>query len=322
MKGSIEVQRYGPEHLQEWDALVRDARNGVFLFERAYMDYHADRFTDHSLLFRRDGALVAVLPASLHGDELRSHGGLTFGGLVTTRRVGAALVLDLVEALLEHLAREGLVSLLYKAVPHIYHQAPAEEDLYALFRHGAQLVRRDVSSTIRLGARMTPSKGRKSAPAVARRAGVRVVRSDDFHAFMALEEEHLQQRYGIRPVHTGAEMSLLARRFPRSISLFTAILDDEIVAGTIVYESSQVAHAQYIAMNARGRDVSAMDLVLHELIVDVYAGKTWFDFGISTENGGRDLNSGLAANKESYGARTTVYDFYELTVPGRRVGQA
>jgi hypothetical protein len=46
----------------------------------------------------------------------------------------------------------------------------------------------------------------------------------------------------------------------------------------------------------------------------VYREKPYFDFGISTTEDGRNLNINLNRNKESYGARTTVYDFYELDV--------
>lgn len=308
----VAVERYGPASRAVWDETVRSARQGVFLFERDYMDYHADRFVDHSLLFRVDGKLVALLPASAHGDELRSHGGLTYGGLVYPARTTTSLVLEVMQALQEHMRAEGFKSLLYKPVPHIYHDVPSEEDLYALFRVGARLVRRDLSSTVRMDARVPLSKGRKSSLTVARKAGVIVQRSEDYAGFMALEEEHLLSRFGVRPVHTAEEMTLLAGQFPDRIALFTATLDGALLAGTVLYVSRHVAHAQYIAASEAGKAVSAMDAVLHRLLTQDYADKRWFDFGISTDQAGHNLNAGLAANKESYGARAVVYDFYEV----------
>lgn len=47
----FEVKRYTPEDKSIWDKYVDKARNATFLFHRDYMDYHADRFRDHSLLF-------------------------------------------------------------------------------------------------------------------------------------------------------------------------------------------------------------------------------------------------------------------------------
>ena len=52
--------------------------------------------------------------------------------------------------------------------------------------------------------------------------------------------------------------------------------------------------------------------MLDVLLNETYAGLDYFDFGISTEDGGQTLNVGLVENKESYGARAVAYDFYEL----------
>ena len=84
---TIEVVRYAPEHRAAWDALIDTARNGLFLFRRDYMDYHADRFEDISGIALVDGAVVAVLPASIDQASglATSHGGLTFGGVVVRR---------------------------------------------------------------------------------------------------------------------------------------------------------------------------------------------------------------------------------------------
>ena len=48
---------------------------------------------------------------------------------------------------MSELRASGISKLIYKAIPHIYHTVPAEEDLYALFLLNAKLFRRDVSST-------------------------------------------------------------------------------------------------------------------------------------------------------------------------------
>ena len=43
----------------------------------------------------------------------------------------------------------------------------------------------------------------------------------------------------------------------------------------------------------------------------LYADRRYFSFGISTEQAGQYLNEGLIAQKEGFGARTVVHDFYE-----------
>lgn len=275
------------------------------------MEYHADRFVDASLLCFREDELVALLPASRHHERLVSHGGLTYGGVVSSAGMKTSLMLEVFDAMAAHARGSGIRRILYKCVPHIYHTMPAEEDLYSLFRHGATLVRRDVSATADPRVSFGLGKGRKAAIKRAVREGVTVRESTDFDGFMALEALHLEARFGVAPVHSGAEMALLASRFPHNIRLFGGYAGDALLAGTIVYETPRVAHTQYIGSSEAGRAVCALDLVLHTLITDVFREKEYFDFGISTADGGRMLNAGLMANKESYGARATVCDFYE-----------
>ena len=57
---------------------------------------------------------------------------------------------------------------------------------------------------------------------------------------------------------------------------------------------------------------SALDYLYEELIYNRFAGKEFFDFGISVEEGGRYLNSGLIAYKERMGGRAIVYDTYAI----------
>lgn len=309
---SIRVVRYTPTHKGQWNAFVASAKNSHFLFNRDYMDYHADRFTDASRLFFEGDRLIAVLPANLRGDWLVTHGGLTFGGVITDERMSTQRMLTLFDALLEELRPHGITRLIYKAIPHIYHRIPAEEDLYALFRLGAKMVRRDVSSAIRPCARPPLTKGRKWAINQSQKHDLVVVRDHDFDTFMAIEEYVLRTRYGLKPVHTAAEMTLLASRFPDNIKLFAAYLNGVMHGGVIIYETTSVAHAQYISATDEGKLLNANDRVLDYLINEYYATKQWFDFGISTEQDGQYLNVGLIGNKESFGARAVTYDFYEL----------
>lgn len=310
---NLRVVRYSAEHKGSWDDFIAKSKNGVFLFQRDYMEYHADRFPDHSLMFYDErGQIVALLPATVSDDVISSHAGLTFGGLVTDGGMKVGLMLDVFDAMIETLRAQRLRQLVYKTVPHIYHRLPAEEDMYALFRHGARLLQRDVTLTIELSARLPLSKGRKWALKQAQRTGLRVSRSFDFDSFMAIAEHVLVTKYHARPVHTAAEMNLLAGRFPDNIKLFAAYQAAAMTAGVIIYEHERVAHAQYIGAGEQGHNYGALDLIMNYLINDYYASKSFFDFGVSNEPVPQYLNAGLIENKQSYGARAIVHDFYEI----------
>jgi len=307
---SAGVERYEPAARATWDALVTGARARHFLFERGYMDYHADRFEDASLIVTWDGRPVAALPASRHGDEVVSHGGLTFGGLLSGPELTVARTVAALDAVRAALRADGARRLVYKPVPHLYHLTPAEEDLYALHAAGARLDRRDAGAAVRIGDGPPYSGERSRAVRKGAAAGLALGESDRIEEYMALVAEVLGARHGVEPVHTAAEMRLLAGRFPGRIRLWTAVERDEIVAGVLIYETPAVAHAQYIATGERGRELRAGDALFDHLLSAFPPGK-WFSFGISNERDGA-LNAGLIRNKEGFGARAFAYDRYVL----------
>lgn len=310
----ITIIKYTPAHQQAWDAFVATAKNGIFMFLRGYLDYHSDRFTDHSLMFYREDELVAVLPASIHGTELRSHGGLTYGGMICSYAMKQHLMNECFEALMAYLKEQGITEMLYKTIPHIYHKYPCEEELYPLWRIGAQLCRRDVSSTIDLTCPLKMPKGRKAQISRAKREGVVVTVEETFDEFIALENEVLAAYHQVQAVHTGAELTLLHNRFPEQIKLYTARKDGKLVAGSLIFAYDDVVHTQYMASSEWGRDNGALDLTIATIMEEYKDTKRYLDFGISTEQAGQVFNSGLASQKEGFGGRTVVYDFYKFKV--------
>lgn len=305
------VSEYRPEHADAWDVFVRSARNGVFLFERDYLGYHADRFKDASLMLWRGDELRAVLPAHHVGRDVVSHGGLSFGGLVLHPGTGAQETLALSEQMIDALREQGARRLIYKPVPHIFHRQPTEDDLYALHRLGARAVRIDLSTTIDLARRPAFAKGRRHALSKARRSGIAVRSSNELGAYWALLSSVLGERHGAEPTHTLSEMTLLAQRFAQ-IRFFGAYAGDALLAGAVVYRYDGVLHTQYLAASAAGRETGALDAVIAHLIDEAGPGCRWLSFGISTTDQGRDLNAGLVAQKEMFGGRSTVLQTLEL----------
>ena len=303
----MQVIQYSPDRRDAWDAFVRCAKNRLFMFERDYMDYHAARFEDHSLLFYEEERLVALLPANRVQDVLYSHGGLTFGGFVTGRSMGQVLMLKCFAVLRQYMGELGIVRLHYKAIPHIYHTLPAEEDTYALFMNGGTIDKVEPTTTIDLCLAPRFSKGRKAQVVRARSRGILVEESHNFSGFMKLLSLVLQERHGTVPVHSIEEMRLLCARFPLNIRLFIARRGAEMLAGSIVYIYDDVVHTQYMVANLQGKKDGALDAVIAHLMHLFTPHCRYFDFGISTEQAGRLLNQGLVQQKESFGGNTVCH---------------
>jgi len=308
----FEVRRYTPDKADEWNRFVAQSKNGTFLFDRRFMDYHQDRFTDFSLMVFRDGGLYALLPANVRNDVLVSHGGLTYGGLVMSNRCSARGVQQAFVSMNDFLRSMGIRRVVYKAVPWIYHQQPAEEDLYALTSvcH-ARLVIRDISSAIIGAKRMKFAESRKAGIRKALRQRLSVSESNDFATFWQILNDNLSSKYGVRPVHSVSELELLHGRFPQNIRLYMVYDGETPLGGTLLFLTPQVLHTQYISATPDGKAVGAIDLLFDELINRRFADYPYIDFGKSTVSDSAELNEQLIFQKEGFGARAVCYDTYE-----------
>lgn len=308
----MEIRRYRREDKELWNSFVSKARNATFLFDRNYMDYHADRFDDNSFMFYHKGKLKAVLPANVAGDTLYSHQGLTYGGLLLDKKATVEDVLECFDSLNSWLRENGISKVVYKALPWIYQQYPSEEDLYALtWKCKAQLISRDISSSIVIDNKLKFAESRKSGIRKALSLNIEVGESNDVDGFWHVLEDNLGNRYNAKPVHTANEMKLLMSRFPNNIKLYVAKMNGEIVGGTLIYVTPQVVHTQYISASVEGKKHGALDLLFDYIINKVYANCRYFDFGKSTEQGGAYLNESLIFQKEGFGGRGVCYDWYQ-----------
>ena len=308
----IRIKRYSDSKKNEWDLFCNNSKMPLFMFNRDFMDYHKDRFTDHSLLFYDDDELSAIFPASAKETVLTSHGGLTYGGFILGAGAKQHTVNDCFTALLNYAKTNGFTKIIYKNIPHIYHKQGAEEDLYSLFVNGARILKIEPSTVINLKNPLKPASIRKRCVSKAIRAGVEIKESLDFDTFIIILNDVLQTHHGVKAVHTAEELALLHSYFPQNIRLFAAYYQDKMIAGTLIFEYENVVHTQYMAANDTARQIGALDLAI-SCIIDTYKEtKTWLDFGISSEDSGRILNEGLISQKEGFGGRTNTYMTWEI----------
>ena len=316
----IEIRRYTSQQKKDWNEFVAKSRQGTFLFDRNYMDYHQDRFHDHSLMIYYKEKLYALLPANeitSPAKTLISHQGLTYGGLLTCNKMTAELTCETFEAIGNYLKQEGFSKLTYKAIPWIYHKIPSEEDLYALIHVGkASLSAREISTTILLQNKLRFSEQRRRGVNKAKKNSLIIRQSsqEDVFAFWNILNNNLQQKYHTRPVHSNEELQLLMSRFPENIIGYSVLKDEEVIAGTIIFITPQVIHTQYIGASEKGKEEGALDLLFDYLINQKKWNAPYFDFGKSTEDRGNYLNTNLIHQKEGFGGRGVAYDTYEWTL--------
>lgn len=310
----IKIVKYQSNQKKEWNRFLENSKNGTFLFNRNYMEYHSDRFNDYSLLvYDNKNTLIALFPATVHNQEVRSHGGLTYGGFIVDHTMKVEKMLSIMEHIINFFRINHIEKIIYKAIPHIYHKMPSEEDLYALFRFGFKLFRRDVSSTINI--RTTEIKGQKRHGAKkAKNAGMHLIETNNSQDILDIVNTNLEAKYQTKAVHSYEEMNLLKSRFQKNVIMFNLIKNDQIIGGAILYIDNAVIHAQYVATTCDAKKERGLDFIITELIDKYKYNYEWFDFGISTENNGQYLNASLIKSKEEFNMSAICYDFYELEI--------
>lgn len=316
------IRRYDPQTDKElWDNTVSTSRNGTFLFRRAYMDYHADRFEDYSLIAEVRGHR-ALLPGCVTrvangSKELHSHRGLTYGGWVLPpHKLDGTAVLELYRAMMDMLRNEEFNAVVIKPVPYIYHSIPSQEEEYALWRCGAHLEAVNLASVIDRREfagfdymhRRYLKRVEEENPQIIR------LYADEIQPFHTMLSDCLAARHDAAPVHSLEELQLLMQRFPEQIQVYVVRnAAGQIHAGVCLYITEQVVHCQYIAGTEEGRRRRYLSWLFHKLI-ERYPNVRYFDFGTSNEAGGTVLNPTLHSFKFGHGAGSVTYPAYRLTI--------
>lgn len=309
------IKRYSVSDFEIWNAFIDQAKNATFLFDRRFMDYHANRFDDFSILVFEDKKLVAIVPANVVANDFFSHQGLTYGGFVWHKTIKLNNALSIFDQVIQFLAAQNITKIHLKMTPAFYHNCHSQAIEYGLFLKKAILKRRDTLAVIDMSKKITFSKLRNRGIKKGYNHQIVVKEEIDFSPFWNdILIPNLKTKYNTKPVHSLSEIQQLKLHFPKNIRQFNVYFEGKIVAGTTVFETTTTAHAQYIAGNEQKDELGSLDFLFAHLIQNVFQNKRYFDFGISNENNGTLLNEGLSYWKESFGADIWMHDFYELSI--------
>ena len=326
---------YSINRKELWDKFVSQATGGSFLLQRSYMDRHADRYFDCSVLvFDRkelseddkestldDKYLRAVFPANW--DEQRrivcSHESLLYGGLIVRDDVSLSETEEIVRQILlfyqNFLQAEVLQ---YKAIPYIYIGSPASEDVYAISKAGGQLSHRGISMAVSLSgsSRIRPMRVRQAKRAID--GGFYIDRLaegdwDSLQEFWQLLTEYLSRENAV-PEETMDDLRAQMEQFHREIKLYLVRYGRRVVAGTLIYETHQVVCVKYLAANDEGLQSGALDLLLRHLITERYKQVPYMDITPCLTHASTALGERLALLAEDFGGRAVCYDTYTISL--------
>lgn len=277
------------------------------------MDYHRDRFHDFSLLIYKNDKLIALLPANKKDTTVYSHQGLTYGDFIYSKHLKTTDYINLFKSVLKFLKAQNINQLIIKEIPNIYLLNSTNNPLqYVMFKTKAKLLKTELH-TVLDQTFVKYSNSRKEGVKRAEKHGLHVEETNDLKVFWTtILTPNLKQKHNVNPVHTVEEITFLKSQFNKNIRQFNVYNNTTILAGVTIFETTNVAHCQYISGNENRSKFGSLDLLHHHLITTVFKAKKYFSFGISNVNNGQQINEGLQFWKEGFGARTLPKSVYQI----------
>lgn len=312
----IDVVRYSENYKEKWDKFVlTNSVNGSFLQSRIFLEYHKDRFVDHSLLFLRGGNIIAVCPAcEINEDNQKkfySHMGSTFGGIIIGKEYyGITNAMGCVDALDEYLKNNGFNYALIKCQNEIFSTENCNIIDYMFYLRGysnydelsfavdfSKIKDGDIVMNFKSKTRNLYRTSLKNNLEMKNLSSKEEIA--DFYKILCKSLE----KYETKPVHSLEELyELYFDRLPDKIRFYGVYSEGKMISGSMVFILNDVFHTQYLCADPECLYLKPMDFMDGSLIIKAYEeGFKYFSFGISTEDHGHYLNENLAKFKEGFG---------------------
>jgi hypothetical protein len=322
----MKIKPYSDKFENDWDDFVRHSRNGTFMQQRKFINYHAEgKFQDCSLVVYDDqNRIIAVIPAALKNEGEKtifcSHPGASHGGIIHNQRFDTSKALKLIPLLIEHCRGINVKAIEIKMVPRIYYSWPSDEIDFSLRYNGFTSDISELATALPLknveGVDSFMDKNCIRNRNVAINRGVTVKENDNLAIFWGILENNLRKKHNTLPTHTYKEIHDIIQRFPDKIKLFSAFYQEKMIAGVLVFIlNSRVLNCFYICHDEKFQHFRPLNLVFSSLITwGLNEGFHFVDWGISTENKGKEINSGLFKFKEGFGGRGVLRETYRLSL--------
>lgn len=316
----MELIRYTEEYNKVWEEWVESSNCGVFLHTRKFLNYHKNRFEDHSLIFKNKNSVIAIMPMARESLSscMVSHPGITYGGLIYKTRIKLDDIDEIFKLIIEYCRKLGFKKFIYKPIPYHIQRYPEQLDIFYLYKYGASIYSKEIWNTINLNYQRKLSKGRKWGfnKGIKNKLTIKASSSvKDLKQFHNILSENLVKRHKTKPVHSINEFIELSTKFKNHINL-KLVMDEfnRILGGCWIFNlNNNCVHSQYIACNKLGMELNALDYLLESIIKECTTNNiNNFSFGSSTEKNSEILNQGLFDFKNGFGIGNSLINTYKI----------
>lgn len=322
----MKVVSYTNNMKSMWDNFIeKESRNGFIFHKMHFLEYHKNRFQDCSLLFLDEKEnIIALFPAALKNNNIISHPGSSYGGLVLKKYIKLSEIFEIVELMKNFYNNNfGNINIEIILSESFNLEYGAEDVAFVLWQLGFNLKSKEISTVIdinkfrlRLGLRRTTKQYLCSKSYL--RLGItyeKVIEKSDILGCYKLIEQNLASKYKKKPTHTMEELFELIDRFPQDIDVFAAKRDDEVISTYIMFRLNDfIVHTFYIAKSLEKENV--VDIGLVDFMTNFYfeKGFNFLNFGISSRD--KVVKWGIHTYKEQFSKFFVTRDKWILNAKG------
>ena len=309
------VKRYCSDDFALWNDFISQATNATFLFDRNFMEYHADRFQDFSLLVFEEDILQAVVPANCKDNQIFSHQGLTYGGFVFRNEFPIGQIEKVLSETFSFLQSQGFVKCEIKAMLPFYAPDFHAEIQQVLSDKQAKITAQKMNLAIDFRTEYSISKSKLKHYRRLQSEGLVVKKEADCTIFwQEVLEPLLLEKYQTKPLHSLAEINSLQSKFPNHIEQYNLYRDGEILAGITLFKTATVIKSQYGATTENGKKFRALDYLFLYLIDSFKADYDYFDMGTVDDNSELGYNEGLLNQKKELGCSVYSQNIFQIAL--------
>lgn len=322
---NLSIEKFSNINDEKWDNFImKNSINGTFLHSRKFLNYHKNKFKDHSLIIKKNTSIVAVIPACEVVTEGKrifySHQGSTFGGLVINSAYNNIIHIDSsVNILEQYLKEQSFDKVVLKNTAEIFCNGNTNLLDYFYFKYGYRNYN-ELSLYIDfkkydpiIEKNFSASKRRDLRYSLKYNMQYKILKTDseinDFYKLLVLSLTN----HNTKPVHSLEELLDFKNNSLSDIVKFYGVYyKDNLVAGSMVFNfNNDVFHTQYLASNPVYSNYYPMNFLNYNLIREAYLNNfRFFSFGINTEDQGNVLNTSLAQFKEGFGTIGSINRTY------------
>ena len=289
----ISVKKYKKNLSETWDQFVESSNNGTIYNTRRFLSYHIQRkFVDSSLCFFKQQKIVAVLPAAIKNNQLISHPGASYGGLIIRNNLKFAIIDKIITLLEQYCINNKILSIFLIPSPSIYWKKYDASLEYILEYKKFDVKESYISHAAPLD---------KTSPIInhinrrKQRYIKNYINNNEFQiiehfsfadkygkAFYEILELN-KKKYSTTPTHSIRELTKLKKIFPDQIKLFISLKKKCVVGGAILFitnNNTSLVFYNAVAKNMRNTQLSAYQLYFCSNISE-QLGMCFIDFGVS-----------------------------------------